>query len=76
MYSIKYICVQPRLLYYAWQVEVMINNFIRNKIKRKIKNILSFQICQKIFESHMILMLKICQRLTLNIYSCNCVLGQ
>ena len=28
----KYICVQPRLLYYAWQVEVMINNFLSNGI--------------------------------------------
>lgn len=26
---LKYICVQPRLLYYAWQVETMINNFIK-----------------------------------------------
>ena len=24
----KYICVQPATLYYAWQVEVMINNFL------------------------------------------------
>ena len=29
----KYICVQPRLLYYAWQVEVMINNFLSNGIR-------------------------------------------
>ena len=35
MKSIKYICVQPQLLYYAWQVEVMINNFIRNNINPK-----------------------------------------
>lgn len=28
----KYICVQPRLVYFAWQVEVMINNFIYNGI--------------------------------------------
>lgn len=29
MKSLKYLCVQPRLLYYAWQVEVMINNFLK-----------------------------------------------
>ena len=29
MKNLRYICVQPRLLYYAWQVEVMINNFIK-----------------------------------------------
>ena len=28
----RYLCVQPRLVYYAWQVEVMINNFIKNGI--------------------------------------------
>lgn len=28
----KYICVQPRILYFAWQIEVMINNFINNGI--------------------------------------------
>lgn len=32
MSKIKYICVQPRLLYYAWQVEVMLNNFLNNNI--------------------------------------------
>ena len=32
MNKIKYICVQPRLLYYAWQVEVMLNNFLNNNI--------------------------------------------
>lgn len=32
MKSLKLICVQPRLIYYAWQVEVMLENFIRNKI--------------------------------------------
>ena len=32
MKNIRYICVQPRLIYYAWQVEVMINNFIKNGI--------------------------------------------
>jgi hypothetical protein len=26
----KFICVQPAIDYYTWQVEVMINNFIRN----------------------------------------------
>jgi hypothetical protein len=28
----KFICVQPRLIYYAWQVEVMLNNFIKHGI--------------------------------------------
>jgi hypothetical protein len=28
----KYICVQPAIDYYTWQVEVMINNFIKNGI--------------------------------------------
>ena len=32
MKKLRYICVQPRILYYAWQVEVMINNFIANGI--------------------------------------------
>ena len=32
MKNLRYICVQPRLLYYAWQVEVMINNFIKQGI--------------------------------------------
>jgi hypothetical protein len=32
MKKLRYICVQPRLLYYAWQVEVMINNFVDNGV--------------------------------------------
>lgn len=32
MKQLHYISVQPRLPYYAWQVEVMINNFISNGI--------------------------------------------
>ena len=32
MKNLRYICVQPRILYYAWQVEVMINNFIKHGI--------------------------------------------
>jgi hypothetical protein len=28
----KFICAQPAIDYYAWQVEVMINNFIRNNV--------------------------------------------
>ena len=32
MQNLRYVCVQPRLLYYAWQVEVMINNFIKHGI--------------------------------------------
>lgn len=32
MKPLRYVCVQPRLIYYAWQVEVMINNFIKHGI--------------------------------------------
>lgn len=32
MKVLRYICVQPRILYYAWQVEVMINNFMKHGI--------------------------------------------
>ena len=32
MKNLRYVCVQPRLLYHAWQVEVMINNFIKHGI--------------------------------------------
>lgn len=32
MENLRYVCVQPRLIYYAWQVEVMINNFVKNGI--------------------------------------------
>lgn len=32
MKNLRYICAQPRLVYYAWQVEVMINNFIKKGI--------------------------------------------
>lgn len=32
MKNLRYICAQPRLIYYAWQVEVMINNFIKRGI--------------------------------------------
>jgi len=32
MKNLRYICAQPRLVYYAWQVEVMINNFIKHGI--------------------------------------------
>jgi hypothetical protein len=32
MKNLRYVCVQPRLLYYAWQVEVMVNNFIKHGI--------------------------------------------
>ena len=35
MRSLKYICAQPASLYYAWQVEVMLNNFIANGIDLK-----------------------------------------
>jgi hypothetical protein len=29
---VKYICAQPAITYYVWQVEVMINNFIKHKV--------------------------------------------
>jgi hypothetical protein len=32
MKSLRYICAQPATLFYAWQVEVMINNFLKNNI--------------------------------------------
>ena len=32
MKSLYYICVQPATTYYAWQVEVMLNNFKKNNI--------------------------------------------
>lgn len=32
MKNLRYVCAQPRLVYYAWQVEVMINNFIKRGI--------------------------------------------
>lgn len=32
MKNLRYVCVQPQTLYYAWQVEVMINNFLKNGI--------------------------------------------
>jgi hypothetical protein len=32
MKQLRYICAQPAIPYYAWQVEVMINNFIKNGV--------------------------------------------
>lgn len=32
MKSLRYICAQPATLYYAWQVEVMINNFLKHGV--------------------------------------------
>lgn len=32
MKNLRYVSVQPRLLYYAWQVEVMINNFTKHGV--------------------------------------------
>jgi hypothetical protein len=32
MKNLRYVCVQPRILYYAWQIEVMLNNFIKHGI--------------------------------------------
>ena len=29
----KYVCVQPASLYYAWQIEVMLYSFIKNKVQ-------------------------------------------
>ena len=34
MSNVKFMCVQPRLTYYAWQLEVMINNFLKNGIEK------------------------------------------
>lgn len=36
----KFICAQPAIDYYTWQVEVMINNFIKNGIKPEDMHIL------------------------------------
>ena len=44
MRNLKYICAQPASLYYAWQVEVMLNNFIENGIDLKDVDI----VCSKI----------------------------
>ena len=35
MKSLRYISIQPRLIFYAWQVEVMLNNFISKGINPK-----------------------------------------
>ena len=32
MKNLRFICCQPAALYYTWQVEVMINNFIKNGV--------------------------------------------
>jgi hypothetical protein len=32
MKNLRFMCAQPRLIYYAWQVEVMLNNFIKHGI--------------------------------------------
>jgi hypothetical protein len=34
MSNVKFLCVQPRLVYYAWQLEVMINNFLKHGIEK------------------------------------------
>jgi hypothetical protein len=36
----KFICAQPAIPYYTWQVEIMINNFIRNGVNPNDINIL------------------------------------
>jgi hypothetical protein len=36
----KFICAQPAIDYYTWQVEVMINNFIKNGVKPEDMHIL------------------------------------
>jgi hypothetical protein len=30
--NLRFVCAQPAIIYYAWQVEVMINNFMKNGI--------------------------------------------
>jgi len=32
MKQLRFICAQPAIIYYAWQIEVLINNFIENGI--------------------------------------------
>ena len=32
MKNLRYICVQPRIKYYSWQIEVVINNFLKHGI--------------------------------------------
>ena len=39
----RYICAQPATLFYAWQVEVMINNFIKNGINPNNIDIVCFK---------------------------------
>lgn len=41
--NIKYICVQPRLVYYAWQIEVMLTNFAKyNVIQEDIQVLIAY----------------------------------
>jgi hypothetical protein len=41
MRKLYYMCVQPATLYYAWQVEVMVNNFLKNGISSELIQILA-----------------------------------
>lgn len=41
MKSLYYICTQPATLFYAWQVEVMVNNFLKNGISSEHIHIVS-----------------------------------
>jgi hypothetical protein len=43
-----FICAQPAILYYSWQVEVMINNFIENNINESDIHIISYIVNNKL----------------------------
>jgi len=42
--KLRFICAQPTSLYYAWQVEVMINNFIEMGINPNMIDIVCWKI--------------------------------
>ena len=41
MKNLRFICAQPSTMYYAWQVEVMINNFIEMGVNPNFIDIVS-----------------------------------
>lgn len=41
MKRLYYVCAQPAIMYYAWQIEVMIHNFIKNEISPEYIHIVS-----------------------------------
>ena len=42
--KLRFICAQPTSLYYAWQVEVMINNFIEMGINPNMIDIVCWKV--------------------------------